>query len=189
VLMIHVGRLDVPSGSLVDDAVVVAFVASAGSGTKGMTGDILLLDALGGVAIDWGDGGGPLGGGSSVGTLRPGVTRFVGSCHGSVERGQVPHHAFVLLLLVSVDGLSMLAKVIQTRELFAAMASKGPFASMFSDVPCKMLTSAKDHAAFAIATALEGLCRCRTIALAHAGDASANAWGVMSDEGGRHISW
>ena len=51
--------------------------------------------------------------------------------HAGVERGELVHHALVLLLLISVNGLRVLAKVVETRELLAAMAGEGAFAGVF----------------------------------------------------------
>ena len=48
-----------------------------------------------------------------------------------MKRGEVAHHLLVLLLLVGMDGLSMLAQIIKTRELLSAMTSERTFASMF----------------------------------------------------------
>lgn len=48
------------------------------------------------------------------------------------------------------------------------MASKGAFAGVFPDVPGKMLASAEDHSTVAIASALEGLRRGRSVAFVDA---------------------
>jgi hypothetical protein len=131
VVRIHAGRLDVPGRSRVDDSIVVAFIAGTSSWTKGMTGDILLLDALGGVAIDWGYGGRAIAGGS-IGTLRPGMARLVGRRHGGMERSEISHHAFVLILLVGMNRLRMLTKIVETGELLAAVAGEWTLASVFA---------------------------------------------------------
>ena len=39
-----------------------------------------------------------------------------------MQRRQIAHHTLILLLLVRMDRLSMLAQIIEARELFAAMA-------------------------------------------------------------------
>lgn len=39
----------------------------------------------------------------------PGLTGFVSGSHGCVQRGEFSHHAFVLVLLICMDGLSVLA--------------------------------------------------------------------------------
>ena len=52
---------------------------------------------------------------------------LVGGCHGGVERGEVAHHLLVLVLFVGVDGLGMLAEVIETRELLAAVTAEWTF--------------------------------------------------------------
>jgi hypothetical protein len=131
VVRIHAGRLDVPGRSRVDNSVVIAFVAGTSSWTKGMTGDILLLDTLGGVAIDWGYRGRAIAG-RSIGTLRPGMTRLVGRRHGGVERSEIPHHAFILILLVGMNRLRMLTEIVEARELLAAVAGEWAFASVLA---------------------------------------------------------
>ena len=42
------------------------------------------------------------------------------------------HHGLVLLLFIRVNGLSMLPEVVETGELFSAMATKGAFTGVFS---------------------------------------------------------
>jgi hypothetical protein len=49
-----------------------------------------------------------------------------------MQTRQIPHHLLVLVLLVGVDGLCVLSEVIETRELFTAVAGEGAFARMFS---------------------------------------------------------
>jgi hypothetical protein len=53
---------------------------------------------------------------------------------GSMQRSQFPHHLFVLLGFIGVDGLRMLAKVVETGELFTAMAAERTFACVFAGV-------------------------------------------------------
>lgn len=43
---------------------------------------------------------------------------FVSGSHGSVQRGEVSHHTFVLILLIGMDGLGVLAEIVETGELF-----------------------------------------------------------------------
>ena len=95
-----------------------------------------------------------------------------------MERGELAHHALVVILFVGMNCLSMLAEIVETRELLGTVTCEGTLAGMFSgrravvekkkkkggewmvpDVPCEMLTPGKDHAAFAIPPTLEGLCR------------------------------
>lgn len=47
-----------------------------------------------------------------------------------MKRGELVHHAVVLLLLVGVDGLRMLTKIIETRELLSAVTCKWPLPRM-----------------------------------------------------------
>lgn len=49
-----------------------------------------------------------------------------------MECGEIPHHGLVLVWFVCVHGLCMLAEVVESRELLAAVASEGTFASMFA---------------------------------------------------------
>ena len=50
-----------------------------------------------------------------------------------MEGGEVAHHAFVLLLLVGVDGLCMLVEVVEAGELLGIVADKGAFASVLPE--------------------------------------------------------
>ena len=52
--------------------------------------------------------------------------------HSSMQRSELLHHLIVLVLLVGVDGLGMLPEVVEARKVFAAVAAKGAFSSMFS---------------------------------------------------------
>lgn len=104
-----------------------------------------------------------------------------------MEGGELVHHALVLLLLVGVDGLCMLAKVVETRKLLAAVASEGPLAGVFPDVPGKMFASAEDHPALAIAPALERLGGGGTIALVDAGASGGRGGGSSGSGGGRDV--
>lgn len=49
-----------------------------------------------------------------------------------MQGGEITHHLLVLVLLVSMHSLGVLAQVIQTRELFPAVAGERTFASVFS---------------------------------------------------------
>lgn len=79
----------------------IAFIASAGART-GKGTQIFLLDG-------WGR--------RSSGTTGT-TANFVRGSHCSVQRGEVAHHTVVQLLLIRVDGLGMLAQVVEARELF-----------------------------------------------------------------------
>jgi hypothetical protein len=116
------------------------------------------------------------------------LTSLVGRGHGGMERGEVAHHALVLLLLICVHGLCVLAQIIEAGELLGAMAAKGAFARVFPNVPGKVFASAKHHATLAITPALEGLCWGGAVAFCDAGGCG---WGggeegrvVRGDEGG-----
>ena len=63
--------------------------------------------------------------------LSAGRTTLCSCGHGRVERRELLHHALVLLLLVGVDGLCMLAEVVEARELLAAVAGEGAFTGVF----------------------------------------------------------
>jgi hypothetical protein len=58
---------------------------------------------------------------------------LVGGSHCGVKRGKVSHHALIGILFIGVNGLSMLAKIVETRELFATMASERTFAGVFPE--------------------------------------------------------
>ena len=49
-----------------------------------------------------------------------------------MEGSKLLHHALVLILLVCVDGLSMLAEVVEAGELLRAVAGEWPLAGMLS---------------------------------------------------------
>jgi hypothetical protein len=88
---------------------------------------------------------------------------LVGSGHCGVKRRKLSHHALIGILFIGVDGLSMLAKIVETRELLAAMASERTFASVFPNVPGQVFAPAKNHATIAITTTLERFGRRGTI--------------------------
>ena len=89
-----------------------------------MHGVVLLLDVVTG-------GGGNCGGLCTLATLLGGL---VGGGHTGVEGGEVAHHALVLVLLVGVDGLGMLAEVVEARELLSTMAGERTLAGVFSKI-------------------------------------------------------
>ena len=76
--------------------------------------------------------GGAGGGGRALGSAGGGRGGLVGGGHGGVEGSQLTHHEFVLVLLVCVDSLRVLTKVVETRELLAAVAGEGTLAGVFS---------------------------------------------------------
>jgi hypothetical protein len=45
---------------------------------------------------------------------------------------ELAHHALVVVLLVSMDGLCMLTEVVETGKLLCAVTCKGAFAGVFS---------------------------------------------------------
>jgi hypothetical protein len=57
---------------------------------------------------------------------------LVGCSHSGVERRELSHHTLIGILLIGVHSLSMLTKIVETRELFSAMASERTFTRMFS---------------------------------------------------------
>lgn len=137
----RIATVDVGAPAIVIHDAVTGFVAGARSGTlmhrNGGMVDVLLLDVVEEAhAIVLGGVGGCGGGGDVERGLAPFPARLaglVGCGHGGVERGEVAHHALVLLLLVGVHGLRMLAQVVEAGELLGAMASKGAFAGVFPD--------------------------------------------------------
>jgi hypothetical protein len=58
---------------------------------------------------------------------------FVGGGHCGVERGKFSHHTLIRVLFIGMYGLSMLAKIVETRELLATMASERTFSSVFPE--------------------------------------------------------
>ena len=48
-----------------------------------------------------------------------------------MKRRKLSHHTLIGVLLIGVDSLSMLAKIVETRELLAAMTSERTFTSVF----------------------------------------------------------
>jgi hypothetical protein len=57
---------------------------------------------------------------------------LIGGSHRRVKRGEVAHHAFVLILLVSMDSLRVLTKIVETRELLATVTGKWAFTGVLS---------------------------------------------------------
>jgi len=55
---------------------------------------------------------------------------LVGGCHCGMQGRELAHHALVSLLLIGVNGLRMLAEVIEARKLLSTMTSERTFASM-----------------------------------------------------------
>lgn len=53
------------------------------------------------------------------------------------------------VLLVGVDGLNVLAQVVETRKLAVAVAAKGPLASVFANVSRKVFRPREGHSAVA----------------------------------------
>jgi len=68
--------------------------------------------------------------GTAFSTLLGGL---VGGSHGGVKRGKLSHHALIGILFIGVNGLSMLTKIVEARELFATMASERTLASVFPE--------------------------------------------------------
>lgn len=148
------------------DKTVAALVASTGTGPL-MHGRqhmrrILLLDRQGII-----HGGGLTRDGVSA-TLATRLAALGRGGHGSMEGGELMHHALVLLLLIGMHGLSVLTKVVESRELFATVASERTFSGMFPNVPREMFAPAEDHSALAIAPALESFRGSGTIASVYA---------------------
>jgi len=79
--------------------------------------------------------------------------------HGRVQRRQLAHHAFILLLFISMHRLRMLAQIIEAGELLPAVACEGAFAGVLSNMSGQMLAPRKDHSTLAISPARKRLCR------------------------------
>lgn len=133
---VAVGGLDVPvGGGMVHDA-VPSFVTGARAGTlvhgRHAHRPVLLLDGHGGHgAVEVGA---TLTMASSLlGALPASPSALAGGGHGGMEGGELVHHALVLVLLVGVDGLCMLAEVVEARKLFGTVTSERPFARMFPE--------------------------------------------------------
>jgi len=106
-----------------------------------------------------------------------------------MEGSEVAHHLFIHILLVSVDCLGVLAKVVESGEMFSTVAVERTFPGVFSDeskrglgrvmgvkggqmvpdVSRQMLTPAEDHSTVTVAPALESFGGGRTITLVDPG--------------------
>jgi hypothetical protein len=136
---VHFRSLDVPGGSLVKNSIVIAaLVASAGAGT--LVSRLCILFLLNGIR-GWEARSRRSGArararasrtSSGLRTFAPRLGGLVGGNHGGVEGCEVAHHALILFLLIGMDGLCMLAQVVQTRKLFATVTCERTFPSMFS---------------------------------------------------------
>jgi len=49
-----------------------------------------------------------------------------------MKSSKITHHAFILILFISMNSLCMLTEVVKARKLLGAVASKGALASVFS---------------------------------------------------------
>jgi hypothetical protein len=56
---------------------------------------------------------------------------LVGGSHCGMQGRELAHHALVGVLLIGVNGLGMLAKVVEARKLLSTMTSERTFAGMF----------------------------------------------------------
>lgn len=135
---VDVGGLYMPGGSggVVERASTL--VAGGGAGTlmkrRQDVDAVLALDVHGGHRATRGDcshcGSGGGSGSRGLGALASAA--LGGGGHAGVERGELVHHTFVLVLLVCVDGLSVLAEVVEPRKLLAAVAGEGSLAGVLS---------------------------------------------------------
>lgn len=55
---------------------------------------------------------------------------LVGGGHGGVQGRELAHHTLIGVLLIGVHGLSMLAQIVETRELLSTMAGERTFAGV-----------------------------------------------------------
>ena len=136
---IDVGCLDMPCTTPWLKKCIGPLVASGGAGALGhgedSVGTVLCLDGHGGDgAVESGVGrGGATGGvGGGPGALCTRTPALGGGGHVGVEGGELLHHPLVLVLLVCVDGLGMLAEVVEAGELLRAVAGEWPLAGMLS---------------------------------------------------------
>lgn len=183
---VHVGRLNMPSCSLIHDCIVIAFVSSASSwALKGMKwmGWVFLFDVIG-VAVILGAWGGAIRRSSSgsVITLPPRMGRLVCGSHCGMKGSKIAHHALILVLLIGMYGLRMLTKIVETRELFTTVTCERTFTSVLPNVSGKMLATTEDHTTLAIASALESFCRSWTITFIYT--AGRDRGRMVSNQGG-----
>ena len=71
--------------------------------------------------------------GSSDG-ISSGIVPFTtfSSSHSGMQGRQLPHQGFVLLDLVSMNCLSVLSEIVESRELFSTVTSEWTFGSVFA---------------------------------------------------------
>jgi hypothetical protein len=55
---------------------------------------------------------------------------LVGGGHGGVQGRELAHHTLIGVLLIGVHSLSMLAQIVETRELLSTMAGERTFAGV-----------------------------------------------------------
>lgn len=180
---------------MIHESIVITLIASAGTRPLvHLDSKILLLDeshrrrtssssrrriAIGGDRRR--AGGGRVVGTSSATTM----SYLVGGGHRSMERGKMTHHSLILLLLVSMDSLSMLPEIVKTRKLLSTVATKRTFAGMFPDVAGKVLTSGKNHTTVTKTSALKSFGRGWTITLVDT-SGRLRVQGMRNDHG-RHV--
>lgn len=111
--------------------IVAALVASAGTRTHRHREAVFLLDGHGGKRpVERARPGVRRSGGGSLGTLSARSALARGG-HAGVQGRQLVHHPLVLLGLVCVDGLCMLAEVVEAGKLLAAVAGERSLARVF----------------------------------------------------------
>jgi hypothetical protein len=69
---------------------------------------------------------------AAAGPLATLLADLVCGSHGCMERGELAHHALVLLSLVGVDGLGVLAEVVEAGELLVAVAGERALAGVLA---------------------------------------------------------
>jgi hypothetical protein len=181
--------LDMPiPGCLIQNPImVIALVATGGIWALHGHRHVLLFNDTHAVAVGIGRllGGRNVGVGTSTSTR---LTSFICGGHGSMKGGKITHHTLVLILFISMHGLSMLTKVIKTRKLLSAMTRKRTFTSVFSDVTSEMLATRKDHTTVAIASALKRFRGCGAVTFIYASDWTRHVRDVpLSDHSGHII--
>lgn len=138
---------------------------------------------------------------------------LVGGGHGGMQRGELAHHTLIGILLVGMHCLSMLAQIVETRELLSTVASERTFTGVLPvermmmiesgteegteggkgkehgpNVPGQVFAPAKNHATIAITTTLERFCRRGTITPVYAWAILEERLRVGEDEGCGHLS-